>query len=137
MIIKTAIPVLFICSIGIAVFSCNKDKAPVPVTPDVCTSLPATVSFKHDLIPLFKSQCSIAGCHSGGSPGGHLNLDSLVAYSQLMQAGKGYVDTVNIDASVLYAFMISSSQIMPPSGKLDNCSIQLVYKWIQQKAKNN
>jgi hypothetical protein len=134
---KTVIPIFFIFLIGITVFSCKRDKAPIA---RVCNqTLPDTVSFSKNIIPIFRNNCSITGCHSGINPtgAGHLNLDASVAYSQLMQKGKGYVDTLNPNFSVLYTQMTSYSKPMPPSGNLDVCTTLLVLKWIQQKAKNN
>lgn len=95
------------------------------------------VSFSKNVLPIFTANCSIAGCHSGSSPAANLNLTASVAYSQLMQKGSGYVDTTNPNYSVLYSQMNSVSSPMPPTGKLDTCTINMVYKWIQQKAKNN
>ena len=129
---KTAIPLI----IGITVFSCTYDKA--PLTP-ICTQIiPDTVSFSKNIVPIFQTFCSTnSQCHSGTHPAGKIDLDASVAYAQLMQPGKGYIDTLNPNYSVLYAQMVSSSTPMPPSGNLNFCTIQLVLKWIQQKAKNN
>jgi len=96
-----------------------------------------TVSFNRDVIPLFNSYCNTSGCHSGSIPAGSLSLESSIAYSELMQPGKGYVDTLNPKFSVLYTQMISVSQPMPPTGNLDACKTEMILNWIQQGAKNN
>jgi len=101
-----------------------------------CT-LPNTVSFSQDVLPILNTQCSVPGCHTGAANAGSLNLDASVAYTKLSNYGSGYIDTLNPEFSVLYSKLISSSDVMPPTGKLDNCKIQLILKWIQQKAKNN
>ncbi len=101
-----------------------------------CTT-PDLVSFSKDIIPIFNQHCNNAGCHVGTSPAGKLNLEASAAYNQLQKKGSGYIDTINPNFSVLYASMISISNPMPTSGKLDDCTINLVLKWIQQKAKNN
>lgn len=119
--------------IGITVFSCTYTKGDLQVD---CI-MPNTVSFHQDILPIFNSQCNISGCHTSGVHAGNLNLEAAVAYSQLMQPGKGYIDTLNPEYSVLYNKLITTTNPMPLSGKLDNCKINLVLKWIQQKAKNN
>jgi hypothetical protein len=101
-----------------------------------CTP-PDSVSFSGDIQPIFNAHCIDGGCHSGSSPGGHLDLTASLSYGQLMASGSGYVDTLIPKYSLLYAQMNSVSNPMPPSGKMDKCTLQLVLKWIQQKAKNN
>ncbi len=131
---KTVMPIFFMFLVGITVFSCKRDKAPLA---RICNQrLPDTVSFSKNILPIFQNNCSIIGCHTGINSG-HINLDASVAYSQLMQPGKGYIDTVNPNFSVLYDRMISDSKPMPPTGNLDACSTDLLFKWIKQKAKNN
>lgn len=119
--------------------SCDDDKAlPTPKVVVACPSDTMTVvSFSKNVLPVLNANCNTTGCHSGSNPAGNLNLSSSVAYSQLMQKGLGYVDTTNPNYSVLYSQLNSTSTPMPPTGKLDACTINLVYKWIQQKAKNN
>jgi len=111
--------------------SCKKDKVI-----DTCNP-PDVVSFQQHIQPIFNSYCVNSGCHSGTNPGGHLNLESSVSYAQLMKPGRGYIDTLQPEYSLLYAQLNSSTDIMPKTGKLGNCTIELVLKWIQQKAKNN
>ncbi|HEU4717713.1 MAG TPA: c-type cytochrome domain-containing protein, partial [Bacteroidia bacterium] len=81
--------------------------------------------------------CNTAGCHSGTSPAGGLNLEPANAYAQLTSHQGGYIDTLHPEFSLLYSQLISTTTPMPPTGKLDDCTIKLVLKWIQQKAKNN
>lgn len=134
MIRLKVIPVIFILLTGIIFFSCRNDK----IEGSPCnSSVPASVSFSGNLLPIFRAYCSIPGCHSGGSPTGNLNLEDPVAYSQLLHPGSGYVDTLNPSFSVVYIQMTSSSQPMPPTGKLEACKIEMVLRWIQQGARNN
>ena len=109
----------------------------VKVEPRTLCEPPSTVSFGRDIQPVFDVHCNTAGCHSGTNPKGNLNLEAAVAYSQLWKKKSGYIDTLNPIYSVLYASMNSTSNPMPPDGKLDKCTLDLVLKWIQQKAKNN
>jgi len=128
----------FLLFVGFAMSSCVWDKAKPITTNDIkaCDTI-VTVSFTKDVLPIFNAHCIDAGCHSGTNPAGNLSLESSVAYAQLMKSGSGYVDTVNPNYSLLYAQMASVSNPMPPTGKLDDCTLNLVLKWIQQKAKNN
>lgn len=117
------------------VYGCKHDQAKlIPV--DSCNS-PVVVSFSSDLVPLFSKNCALSGCHSGAAPASNLNLEPAVAYTQLMNHSKGYVDTIHPLFSLLYAQMTSVSTPMPPTGNLSSCNTALVLKWIQQKAKNN
>jgi hypothetical protein len=113
--------------------SCTYEK----VEPQVTCVIPDMVSFKKDIQPIFDHHCNSAGCHAGNNPSGNLSLEAAVAYSQLSKKSNGYLDTLNPIHSVLYASMNSSGNPMPPNGKLDRCTLDLVLKWIQQKAKNN
>lgn len=100
-------------------------------------SIPESVSFSRDLEPIFTGNCALANCHSGSHPQYNLNLSTPDAYASLTQPGKGYVDTINPKFSILYTMLTSSSTPMPPTGKLDDCKINTILKWIEQKAKNN
>jgi len=123
--------VVLLCTMVLMV-SCISEKAPQVALE--CHP-PALVSFQQDIVPIFNRSCNTSGCHSGSSPAGNLNLEPVVAYNELITGG--YVDTIKPRFSLLYAQMNSVSNPMPPTGKLDSCTIQLVLKWIEQKAKNN
>lgn len=110
--------------------SCKNDKGAVPAKG--CDP-PAQVSYQQHIQPIFNTYC-VSGCHSGSSPEGGLNLESSVSYAQL---SNGYIDTLNPNNSLLHFQMNYASNIMPPSGKLDQCTLDLIYKWMEQKAKNN
>jgi hypothetical protein len=114
-------------------YSCTYEKAE-PVSE--CASL-GNVSFSKHIQPIFDAHCNTGGCHSGTTPKGNLNLEASVSYAQLWRTKSGYIDTLNPALSVLYASMNSTSNPMPPSGKLDKCAVNLVLTWIKQKAKNN
>lgn len=121
----------------IAFSSCkHAAKNMTPVTNNVCAT-PAIISFSQHVLPIFNTHCNISGCHSGNTPAANLNLETSLAYTQLMKRGSGYIDTINPQNSILYTQMISATNPMPRTGVLDNCTIQLILKWIEQKAKNN
>ncbi len=127
---KNLIRFILLC---IAFSSCSREKP----EPEVICHVPETLSFSRDIQPLFTEHCATSGCHAGSNPKGKLNLEAAVAYSQLSKPGSGYLDTIQPMHSVLYASMNSTSNPMPPSGKLSNCDLDKVLKWIEQKAKNN
>ena len=112
-------------------FHCEKKKVPTSTACQVVD----TVSFQKSIAPIFEAHC--VSCHSGSNASGNLNLEASVAYQNLSDPKSGYLDTINPTYSLLYASMISTSNPMPPNGKLDNCTTDLILKWIQQKAKNN
>ena len=93
------------------------------------------VSFNKDIVPIFEAHC--VSCHSGNNPSGNLNLESSVAYSNLIDTKSGYIDTIEPTYSLIYASMISTTNPMPKNGRLDKCTTDLILKWIQQKAHNN
>ncbi len=115
-------------------YSCEKDKGSLPVKG--CNP-PAQISYQQHIQPIFNTYCINAGCHSGASPGGNLNLEPSASYAQLMKSGSGYINTSQPNFSLLYSQMNSSSNPMPKTGKLDDCTIGLILEWIQQGAKNN
>jgi len=114
-------------------FACTKDKG-IPMGLENNCNIPAITSYSKDVQPLFDQYC--VNCHSGANPQGNLNLQS-ESYLHLMKPSTGYIDTINPKFSLLYAQMNSTSNPMPPSGKLDKCKTDLILKWIEQKAKNN
>ena len=116
------------------VYRNEEDMAPAV---DCSKVIPDTVSFSKNVQPILTNNCAITNCHSGTSPQGKLNLEVADAYSQLMKKGSGYVDTVNPQISVLQSSLRSKSNPMPPTGNLDECSIELITQWMLQKAKNN
>lgn len=106
------------------------------IRPQECTEID-TVSFSKHIQPILTNNCSLAGCHRGQNPEGNFNLEASVAYGQLTKPGSGYVDTINPRISVVYSSLVSKSEPMPPTGRLDQCSIDLIEKWMKQGAKNN
>lgn len=120
-----------ICLLGLVPGSCTYRHL------DDCM-IPSEVSFSRDIQPVFNANCATTvDCHIGAMPAGNLNLEAGNAYAELNQPGKGYIDTLNPPFSLLYAQMISASTPMPPTGRLDQCTTDLVLRWIEQKAKNN
>jgi hypothetical protein len=121
--------------IHLVFFACNH--TPKVVEKDCNMANPDTVLYSKNIQTLFTANCSLSGCHSGSSPQGGLNLETGLSYPELLKKGSGYVDTLNPERSVLYSSLVSTTQPMPPMGNLDKCDIELIKKWMLQKAKNN
>ena len=119
----------------LALQACTYDKLDVEV--DCNEVLPDTVSFSKDILPIFEKNCSTSGCHSGAKPEANFNLESSKAYATLTKKGSGYIDTIDPKGSVLYSAMVSVTQPMPPTGRLDKCTLEMIERWMKQKAKNN
>lgn len=124
---------------GILVFatflmSCSHSS---PTGTDIVTD-PNTVTadsvyFDTDINPLLISSCAYSGCHDSQS---HAHGVDLSSYNKVMSTGGVYATKPT--SSKLYKVMINSGEeSMPPSGKLSNDKINLVYNWILQGAKNN
>ena len=84
------------------------------------------VSFSQDILPIFQEVA--ASCH--GTSGG-LSLETYEGVMNVVVAG-------NPEESLLWKRLNGQAgPIMPPSGKLNDDLLQLIYLWIQQGAKNN
>jgi hypothetical protein len=116
--------------LSIIYFSCTYAE----IDPTCTKTLPDTISFSKNIIPILNTNCNMNNCHSSPSPAGFLDLSPSVAYSKLLKKGSGYVDTLNPQKSILY---IQITSTMPPTGKMDPCDIALILKWMEQNAKNN
>lgn len=84
------------------------------------------VSFASHVFPIIQDQCM--GCHSGANPSGGIALTN---YQQIVA-----VATTN--NKLLGAIKhLQGYSAMPPSGKLDVCSIAKIAKWISDGTPNN
>lgn len=118
---------LLVFSIASALFmsSCSWDELELEAVPEA-------VSFSGDIQPMFDASC-VAGCHNtGGIPP---DLSSGNSYDDLFATSM--IDTINPASSVLYVRMNETSSPMPPQGKLDQNTVNLVLGWIEQGALDN
>ncbi len=83
------------------------------------------VSFSKTVWPLLSTNC--IGCHKSGSTSGGVNLES---YAQV----KAYVDNKRLWGSLN---SLPGYVSMPPLGKLTDCQLIAIKKWIDAGAKNN
>jgi hypothetical protein len=113
--------------------SCSRNQSN-PVVQAPCT-LPDTVSFKNDIVPVFEISCDQPTCHSGTDSKGRTNLEPAYAYNNLFK--HKLIDTLSPTQSQLYERLVSPNSSMPPGIYLDNCTIQTILKWIEQGAHNN
>ena len=99
---------------------------PAPTQPLASAVSEKEVSFSSDIMPIFNQ---FAGDNHGPN-----DSYSLASYEGVMKN----VVPGNPEGSVLYQRLIGQGgPIMPPSGKLPDDLLKLVYDWIKQGAKNN
>lgn len=81
------------------------------------------VSFSRDVLPIVLNNCAI--CHQ---PGGKQSTSPMTNYAEV----KSYA------ANRLIANRINGvGKIMPPSGKMSRCNIQLIEAWFNAGAPDN
>jgi hypothetical protein len=98
------------------------------------SSITETISFKTDIIPLFTSNCTKAGCHVTGAK--QPDLTEMNAYKALIDGS--YIKTNDPDNSVLMWWLIGKkSPVMPMGAGPDEKINAKIYAWIKQGAKNN
>ena len=96
------------------------------------TCNPDTVYFASQFSPLIQSSCAMSGCHNTVSRAAGVVLTDYANIMKVIRAG----DPNN---SKLYKSLFSSEDRMPrsPVPPFTQAQITMVYKWIQQGAKNN
>ena len=97
---------------------------------------PDSAYFNRDVMPIIQLNCSVTGCHGGGSAANGVDLTS---YQSIMNSAD--VDPFNPANSILYEVITATdpNKIMPvpPSAPLSNTEIAIIAKWINQGAQNN
>ncbi len=105
--------------------------------PDTSTYIPCdpdSIYFEREILPILSSNCAYSGCHDASTAEDNVILDSY--NNTIATAG---VRPGMPDKSDLYEVLIESDpdDRMPLNKPpLDNSSIQLIYQWILQGAKN-
>jgi hypothetical protein len=110
------------------VSACSSTPSTTSSTPaePVVTAANGEVSFSQDIMPVLQKFAARAHGNNGG-----VNLQS---YDNVMKV----VVPGSPEKSMLYMSLTGNGMpVMPPSGKLDDTTIQLFYDWIAQGAKNN
>jgi ABC-type phosphate transport system substrate-binding protein len=114
--------------IVLMVSACSSTPSTTSSTPaePVVTAANGEVSFSQDIMPVLQKFAARAHGNNGG-----VNLQS---YDNVMKV----VVPGSPEKSMLYMSLTGNGMpVMPPSGKLDDTTIQLFYDWIAQGAKNN
>ncbi len=124
--------VIGILSIG----SCVKDTTVIIPKSATAVVITKTVSFKTDLVPLFKSSCALSGCHVTGAHTPDLEAED--AYNALMNGN--FIDKATPADSKVYERLTGKlTPGMPlnaPGSDPGNIN-ELLLAWIKQGAKNN
>jgi mono/diheme cytochrome c family protein len=106
-----------------------------PITGGGQTCSQDTVYFQNSVLPLLNSGCAMSGCHDAISRKDGVELTS---YSKIISTG-GVVPG-NPSNSKLYKVLNrtgSDRMPPPPAAGFTTAQKDIVYKWIQQGAKNN
>ncbi len=107
--------------------SCNKNsKEAILENLGPCDT--TNVTYTNDIRPLINQFCSTSGCHTAVSVAGGYNLED---YASLRDAALG---------SRLLGSIKHNNGFSPMpkgGGKLTDCQIKFIEKWIQQGAPNN
>jgi len=126
---KKIVQLFMMLFISLMATSCYYDELPA----EAVGPLPASVSYKNDIQPLFNQNC--IACHKAGAT--TPDLTSANSYAALTTANE-YVIPTNAAGSILYkALTGNGAPLMPPSGGLSAAKIALVEKWITDGALNN
>jgi hypothetical protein len=116
----------FLASAVLFLSSCTKDIGKSPeLSKDAGTPVCDTVTYTYnaDVKTIITNNCS--GCHFAGSPDGtltdHPHLQAKALDGSLLKSLRGQQG---------YA-------IMPPTGRLNECDVKGIEKWVQAGATNN
>jgi len=94
-----------------------------------------TVYFQNKVLPLLNSGCAMSGCHDAVT---HKEGINLTTYANIV--GTGGVRPGNPSNSKLYTVLNKSGSNRmppPPAAAFTAAQKDIIYKWIQQGAKNN
>jgi cytochrome c5 len=98
--------------------------------PDANCDTTGIIDFSAQVKPIIDNYC--VSCHNSSVTSGGVNLNG---YAQIKQ----YAETLRNGTPVLTGTMrqLTGFKAMPPSTKLDNCSIRKIELWIDQGMLNN
>jgi hypothetical protein len=122
-LIPVSLGITFIALFLLITTSCRHDDD-ISQLPDVC--------FETEILPVFKTNCAISGCHGSGGNAGGLNLSSYQGIMQGVTAG-------NANKSHVYRVLSnvwSVESMMPPDRPLSEENRSKIKVWIEQGAKN-
>jgi hypothetical protein len=95
---------------------------------------PDTIYFENHILPILVSNCALSGCHDATTANEGVRLDN---YTNIISTGE--IVPFNPSDSELFEVLIEDDpdKYMPPTGKLDDATIDLIATWIAQGALNN
>lgn len=98
--------------------------------PDATCDTTSAISFSSTIFPAINKSC--VGCHNSNTTNGGINLSNYVTISDV-------ASTMVDGQSLLLGVVKKQSGFipMPPSGKLNECSIRQLELWIEQGQQNN
>lgn len=102
-------------------FSCYFDKEDLLYEDVMCDT--ENVRFSEEIMPIIRNNCATVGCHVQGGNGNGIFEN----YDQI----KSKVDNGSLRERVVVR------RDMPPSGPLDDCTVQHFRSWIENGAPDN
>ena len=126
---KKILSVLFLAVVTAGCYNDNEqDLYPVPTTPPPSTGTGDTVSFAAKIKPVLDQKCATTGCHDASSLGGGYNLSLYVDVKRAVMNNR-LIGAITHTAGF--------SQMPKGMPKLDQATIDLFTKWVNQGALNN
>lgn len=128
--------IVFLCCLIIALYACQHKAYTVHTdhSLSICDTYRA-ISYRYDIQPVFVSNCY--ACHSAAQAStGALDLETFSSLKAYLNNGfRGD----SIYGSKLFHCMLHANLAlpMPPTYKLDTCSLNMVYKWLANGALQN
>ena len=109
-------------ALTIGLFGCTYDDLETLGNPVDCDTFDTT--YGQDILPLVTENCQ--GCHSGGTPAAGIAFEEHADIALFAEAMLGRMELEPGDGL-----------LMPPSGKLDSCSIARFTTWIDAGKPDN
>lgn len=122
---KVLFSIVIICTAFLSSCYYDSQENLYPTLTDSCSDT-TNVTYSGTIVPILGSRCTT--CHSGSSPSGNIRLDNYAGVMVVVN-NKKLLGSIKQDGTAI---------AMPQSGgKLDNCKIIAVSKWINAGAPNN
>lgn len=110
---------LLVSFITLTIYSCKNNSIEALSNGSICDT--TSTKYAATISKIMTDNCT--SCHGGTTPSGGVSLE-------------GYAN-VSLHAETSLNRMKSSSNPMPPAGKIDDCSINKLATWIAKGKQNN
>lgn len=142
-ILKASVTLFFVCILWLYFPSCTHDpflpqdgsNDTIPVDPIGSGCDTSVIFFNRDILPIFRTQCGISGCHDARTAEeGYIFTD----YAKIIR--KGFVSGKPGNSEVYKRITATkANDIMPPSpfNKLKPSQIQAINRWISEGLRND